>query len=326
MAAILVASAGAGYLHRSFSAPAEVADSVPVRRLAANPVLRREKRKVYPYSIVAGGAATLNEAREAMRDPSVAFHYASFNLSQLKKVTLNADLVGYVSYRYGGQVYWTAKKVRLKAGETVYSDGTHIARGRCLNCYSAFPMMPTRPNEPSQKLLDAPVEVPVLAMEFPMLPLEEAHALPPPPGELTPTVPVLTSFPAKPVGGGGFWFPLIPIIPPIHRHQPTQPTTGTTTAPTGPTSPTNPTGPTSPTNPTGPTSPTNPTGPTSPTNPTGPTSPNTPPGNPPGGPGVTPPGIPPTVVTPEPSYLWLLAGALALMALLRKKLRRARSR
>jgi hypothetical protein len=45
--------------------------------------------------------------------------------------------------------------------------------------------------------------------------------LPVPPGELTPTVPVIPSSATPPaVGGkpGGIWFPLIPIIPPIHRH------------------------------------------------------------------------------------------------------------
>ena len=55
---------------------------------------------------------------------------------------------GYVSYRFGDKIYWTSKAVHLKAGETIYTDGQHIARGRCLNCYSAHPMMPTRPHEP----------------------------------------------------------------------------------------------------------------------------------------------------------------------------------
>src|ERR1700733_5857103 len=105
-------------------------------------VTEQVKRKVYPYSIVPGGAQNLHEARLAMSDPEVKAHYASFNLAQLKQVKLTTDIKGYVSYRWGDKIYWTAKTLTLRAGETVFTDGTHIARGRCLNCYSALPMSP----------------------------------------------------------------------------------------------------------------------------------------------------------------------------------------
>ncbi len=200
-------------------------------------VVEQVKRKVYPYSIVPGGAEDLRQAKQSMTDPAIQGHYANVDLSQLKQVKLTENLSGYVSYRWGEKIYWTAKKITLHAGETVFTDGKHIVRGRCLNCYSALPMQPIRPHEPTEAALDAPVEMPVTVYTFPKLPLF-APALPVPPGELTPTVPILPAAVASTVGktaGGGGWFPLIPIIPiipPIHRHHPTSP--GTPSIPTPP--------------------------------------------------------------------------------------------
>jgi hypothetical protein len=290
--ALMIASTGAWLVYQLLAAPydpaAFTAESVPARRPTVV-VTKLEKRKVYPYSIVPGGARSLHEAKIAMRDPSVSNHYAAFDLSKLRQVTLNADMVGYVSYRYSGEIYWTAKKIRFKAGETVYTDGTHVARGRCLNCYSAFPMMPTRPHEPTEKAMDAPVEMPLVAMEFPGLPLEETHALPPPPAELTPSVPTFPAGgPEKP--GGGFWFPLIPIIPPIHRHSPGVPSTGTTATGTPPVVP--------PISPTGPTPPPPTTPPPTTPPPTTP-PPTTPPPTTP--PPTTPPPTTPPPTTPPPT-------------------------
>ena len=159
----------------------------------------------------------MDDAKLAMNRPDVRANYVNVDFAKLRDVKLSAPLSGYVSYRYGEKIYWTSKKLTLRAGETVFTDGVHIVRGRCLNCYSAFPMLPTRPHEPTEKVLDTPVDVPVFAYKFPMTPVE-IPTLPPPPEELTPTVPILpvVTTPIKP--GGGFWFPLIPFIPPIHRH------------------------------------------------------------------------------------------------------------
>ncbi len=238
-------------------------------------VVKEVKRKIYPYSVVPGGAEDVLQARHAMTDPAVKAHYANFDLSQLKQVKLGANLSGYVSYRWGDKIYWTAKKITLHSGETVFTDGTHVARGRCLNCYSALPMQPTRPHEPTELALDAPAEMPVTVYSFPRLPLL-APALPVPPGELTPSVPILPAALGSTAGGktagGGFWFPLIPIIPPIHRHHPGGP------------SPYLPPG--------------TPGSPGTPTSPGGPTPPVV---------------IPPVAVVPEPRYGWaLLAGLFAL--------------
>jgi hypothetical protein len=194
-------------------------------------VAEQVKRKVYPYSIVPGGAEDLNQAKRFMADPAIKVHYASVAIAQLKQERLTTNLTGYVSYRWGEKIYWTAKKITLRAGETVFTDGTQIVRARCLNRYSALPMQPIRPHEPSEKVLDMPTEMPMTVYSFPRLPLL-APELPVPPGELTPTVPVLPVVLAPPVGKapGGVWFPLIPIIPPIHRH-PGSPPSGPVTPP-----------------------------------------------------------------------------------------------
>jgi hypothetical protein len=186
-------------------------------------VLQEEVRKVYPYSIVPGGAATVDDAKVAMARPDLRANYANIDFSKLRQEKLATNLSGYVSYRYGDKIYWTKKKLTLRAGEMVFTDGVHTVRGRCLNCYSAFPMLPIRPNEPSEKVLDVPVDVPVFAYKFPLLPVE-SPALPAPPGELTPVVPILPTGTPITGPGGGIWYPIIPIIPPIHRHHPGSPT------------------------------------------------------------------------------------------------------
>jgi hypothetical protein len=187
-------------------------------------VVEQVKRKVYPYSIVPGGAGDVREAKLAMTDPSVKTIYADVDLAHLKQVTLTENLSGYVSYRWGDHIYWTKKVLTLKAGETIFTDGTHIVRGRCLNCYSRLPMLPIRPTEPKEAVLDTPVEMPVNVYTFPKLPVM-APELPIPPGELTPAVPVFAPIVGTVAKGGGIWFPLIPIIPPIHHHPSSPPST-----------------------------------------------------------------------------------------------------
>lgn len=188
----------------------------PVKYLTTM-VLHKVNRKVYPYSIVPGGADSVLEAKQAMSNPLLREQYAEFDLSRLREETLKTNLTGYVSYRWGDEIYWTAKMLTLRAGEKVFTDGVHIARGRCLNCYSTRKMGPTRTKEPTEKVLDTPVEMPVMAYAFPRIAIPTPQ-LPPPLGELTPTVPVLPAVPGAIAKTGRFWFPLVPIIPPIHRH------------------------------------------------------------------------------------------------------------
>jgi len=199
-------------------------------------VVEQVKRKVYPYSIVPGGAENVHQAKVAMTDPAIKAHYAGVDLAQLKEVKLTANLSGYVSYRWGDKIYWTKKTVTLRAGETIFTDGSNIVRGRCLNCYSARPMLPVRPAEPTEAVLDTPVEMPVTVYSFPKLPVL-APELPLPPGELTPVVPAILPTAVTTIGktGGGIFFPIIPIIPPIHHHPSSPPSVPT--APIPPTVP-----------------------------------------------------------------------------------------
>src|ERR1700733_3454526 len=46
------------------------------------------KRKVYPYSIVPGGAENVRQAKVSMSDPAIKDHYAGIDLTQLKQVKL----------------------------------------------------------------------------------------------------------------------------------------------------------------------------------------------------------------------------------------------
>ena len=80
-------------------------------------VLEQVKRKVYPYSIVPGGAENVRQAKVAMADPAIRAHYAGVDLAQLKEVKLTTNLSGYVSYRWGDKIYWTRKPLTLRAGE-----------------------------------------------------------------------------------------------------------------------------------------------------------------------------------------------------------------
>src|ERR1700733_8497573 len=103
-------------------------------------------RKVYPYSIVPGGAETLDEAKRAMHDPATKANYAAIDFTKLRLVKLRRNLTGYVSYRSGEKIYWTSDELTLRMGETVFTDGVHLVRGRGLNVYSPDPMLPIGPN------------------------------------------------------------------------------------------------------------------------------------------------------------------------------------
>jgi hypothetical protein len=183
-------------------------------------VVEQVTRNVYPFSIVPGGAENLDEAKRAMKDPAVRANYADVDFTNLRQVKLKKNLSGYVSYRRDEKIYWTSSQLTLRAGETVFTDGIYLVRGRCLNSYSPFPMLPIQPNEPTEQVLDTPVEIPVIAYSFLKFPIF-APELPPSPEALTPTVPI---FPPASSATPGVWFPLIPIIPPIHRHSPSSPT------------------------------------------------------------------------------------------------------
>jgi PEP-CTERM motif len=162
-------------------------------------------RTIYPYSVIAGGAQSPQELREAVAvDPVVAQHYADFDITNARRVTLDAPKLVYVSYRIGNKVFWTKHKLALRKGEAMLSDGHNMARTRCGNRISVLPVRPNAPAEPTSSDLDGP-EFPAIASS-PYLAAYSAPAPalfpgPSPGGPGAAFVPVAPFFPLP--GGGG---------------------------------------------------------------------------------------------------------------------------
>ena len=158
-------------------------------------------RTVYPYSVIAGGAQSPQELREAVAaDPVVAQHYADFDITNARRVTLDAPKLVYVSYRIGNKVFWTKHKLALRKGEAMLSDGTNMARTRCGNRISVLPVRPNAPAEPTSSELDGP-EFPAMASS----PYLAAYSAP---------APALFPGPIQSAGGPGAAFvPVGPFFP-----------------------------------------------------------------------------------------------------------------
>ncbi len=126
----------------------------------------KEGRKIYPLSVIYGGAYSPEELNRARRlDSVVGLHYADFGKTSVVQRT-PGDLFMYVSYRKSDQVYWTKSKRRIPKGESVLSDGEHLARVRCGNRLSFVPRQPTLPEkEGSEEALNTP-ESPQISVPF----------------------------------------------------------------------------------------------------------------------------------------------------------------
>jgi hypothetical protein len=277
---------------------------------------------VYSYSVIPGGVTSAQKLRVALQhDPIAAAHYSDFHVESAYVVRLARDRKVHVSYRLGDRIFWTKKEVTLRAGETLLSDGEHLARTRCGNRIAAVPDGPTSPLEPPVEVIDRPV--------FPHPPAITTDAIPAAPIWSDQSTPILLAYGGVPVGGAPAGGP--PYLPPVPIGAPccgasTNPTKGGGSQPPSPppSSPQPPPPgaplpppvppPNSGTTPNPPSTPGQPTPPstTPPSSPTPPTEP-TPPSNP----FPTPPGPPPPTPTPEPSSLLLLviglAGALLLL-------------
>jgi hypothetical protein len=115
-------------------------------------------RPVYPYSVVPGG---IEDARElkwvAEHDPVVAAHYAGFDYDHARVVRLVLARTAYVSYRIGGRVYWTRRRVTLHKGEKIITDGKITARARCANRVEEVPQQATSSSEPPVAKFEEPM-------------------------------------------------------------------------------------------------------------------------------------------------------------------------
>jgi hypothetical protein len=114
-------------------------------------------RPVYPHSVVPGGITSRKELTTRIaEDPVVAKHYSAFNLSRTRIVRARRDELVYVAYRMDDTIFWTKKKLIVRKGEELITDGKLYARARCGNRITDLPANPTSSLEPSIPELDPP--------------------------------------------------------------------------------------------------------------------------------------------------------------------------
>ena len=151
------------------------------------PAAARALRPNFPYSVIPGGVYSRAELRFADdKDAVVREHYADFDLSAARLVTLRSDRFQYVSFRIKNQVFWTRKRLRIPGGEILISDGRNYARTRCGNRLSNVPQSPTTALQPPEAALSQPLPTgfapaaPLgeFAQEHPVLPFDAPRLAP----------------------------------------------------------------------------------------------------------------------------------------------------
>jgi hypothetical protein len=126
--------------------------SVPTSQAAS----AAPRRPTFNYSVIKGGAwDALDLKRAVQQDPVVADHYRGVDTATMRPVTLATDRLAFVSYRVGDRVYWTKRKLRIRSGETILTNGQTEIRARCGNCISLEPLLPTADDEPDEAAFDA---------------------------------------------------------------------------------------------------------------------------------------------------------------------------
>jgi hypothetical protein len=153
--------------------------------LATRPAVPRPeeappKRVVYPHSVIPGGVQNRGElSREMSRDPVIAAHFTDFRVAEARIVRVQQERLVHVSYRLGEKIFWTARRVRLRRGETLITDGRSYARTRCGNRVAVVPQSPVSPADPPDEVFDTPLPPPVpmpdlgeprLSLEIPPMP------------------------------------------------------------------------------------------------------------------------------------------------------------
>jgi hypothetical protein len=193
-----------GYAHRTSTGTNVSAVSKLARTdtdwFAPTPELAKTDRILYPFSVIPGGVRNSAELRNAVaHDEVVAQHYSEFDLRAVRIARLTEARAVFVSYRVGGRIFWTKNRLNLPAGETVVTDGEHMARTRCGNRISEDPVGPVLNIEPSPEAMLIPADGGLLDA------VESSSGLPigPPP---TTTIVV----PQQPAGSI-----FIPIVPPL---------------------------------------------------------------------------------------------------------------
>lgn len=136
----------------------EIKPSVPLTSsFASFSMQTRNRRVVYPFSVVPGGVASGEELREAAdHDRVVSEHYSGFDYKRARLVQVSEPKLVYLSYRRGDKIFWTRKQASLHKGETLLTDGHITARTRCGNQVAVLPQANTSPEEPTIAELDRP--------------------------------------------------------------------------------------------------------------------------------------------------------------------------
>jgi hypothetical protein len=201
----------------------------PFDSVADNP---STKQTFYPYSVIPGGAQTPGELRNAVaHDSVVRAHYADFVIANTHVERTAKAQAFYISYRIGSNIFWTKNATMVRAGETVLSDGVHIARTRCGNRLSVAPVAPISEVEPAPEAMEIADGATLLASaatpaELPFAP-PPITAIAPPPVPPAPPIGIFLPLPPFfPIGPTGTPVPGIPVtpVPPIGPVPPSTPT------------------------------------------------------------------------------------------------------
>jgi hypothetical protein len=185
-----------------------------------------ERRPVYPYSVVPGGVKDAAELKWAAdHDPVVAAHYAGFDYDHARVVRLVLARTAYVSYRIGNKIYWTRRRIKLKKGETLITDGKITARTRCANRVEEPPQVAYSSSEPPSMKFDEPLPT-LEPANNPPVPFESSLLNRPPAQGLGPAPPLSLYEPF----GSTNWIPISPpplpgVCGPGKKTKPTQPVT-----------------------------------------------------------------------------------------------------
>ena len=165
--------------------------------------LDKTDRVLYPYSVIPGGVRNSAELRNAVaHDDTVAQHYADFNLDNARVMQLPGARAVFVSYRVGNRIFWTKNRLNLPSGETVVTDGEHLARTRCGNRLSDVPIGPVLAKEPFPEAMEIPADGGLLAAPESL-------------SELPLAVPPTTAIVAPPQPAGSIYIPIVPPLFPI---------------------------------------------------------------------------------------------------------------
>jgi hypothetical protein len=95
----------------------------------------------------------------AEHDPVVAAHYAGFDYDRARVVRLELAKTVYLSYRIGNHVYWTRRRVTLRKGEKLITDGKMTGRTRCANRVEEVPQQAVSAAEPPAAKFDEPMRL-----------------------------------------------------------------------------------------------------------------------------------------------------------------------